>query len=238
MAMKTTSSEEKLLRLENEELRSRLNEAEETLSAIRNGEVDAIVVARPVGGEQVFTMATAETPYRTIVEEMNEGAVSLSNDGTILFCNRRCAELFALKPEHILGSNFIRFVAKNDRPKFQALMKTSPTKKCNGIISCLIQNSNPLHFLLSFSPIPSDNLGDICIMISDVSELKQMEIELRRSRDTLEQKVRERTKELTDSNDELAESRLALLNMMEDILEAKKSVEDSNARLSKDGINL
>ncbi|MEI6435666.1 MAG: PAS domain S-box protein [Bacteroidota bacterium] len=231
--MKTISTEEKLLRLENEELRSRLTEAEETLNAIRNGEVDAILVDGP-GGDQVFTLASAETPYRIIVEEMNEGAVSISKNGTILYCNRRCAELLALKPEQIVGSKFTRFVAESDRPKFQSLLKTTTGKKCDGIISCLIHKSNPLHFLLSFSPIPSDILGDICIMISDISELKQMEIELRHSRDTLEHKVSERTKELTDANDELTESRLAVLNMMEDIIEAKNSIEDSNTLLSNE----
>ncbi len=64
------------VRLELEELRQRLQEAEETLDAIRNGEVDALVVSGP-SGEKVFTLEGAEHPYRVLVESMNEGAISL-----------------------------------------------------------------------------------------------------------------------------------------------------------------
>jgi hypothetical protein len=63
--------------IENEELHSRLSETEETLLAIRNGEMDAIVVSGKKG-EQVYSLSSAETPYRTFVEEMNEGALTLT----------------------------------------------------------------------------------------------------------------------------------------------------------------
>ena len=52
--------------IELEELRARLEEAESTLSAIRNGEVDALVVSGQ-HGEKVYTLQTAETPYRALV---------------------------------------------------------------------------------------------------------------------------------------------------------------------------
>ena len=55
---------------ENENLRLRLNEAKETLNAIRNGEVDAIVVSGHKG-EQIFTFKGADYAYRILVETMN-----------------------------------------------------------------------------------------------------------------------------------------------------------------------
>ncbi|MGZ9138126.1 MAG: hypothetical protein ACXW4K_11820 [Candidatus Deferrimicrobiaceae bacterium] len=45
------------------ELSARLEEAEETLSAIRAGEVDAVIVAGPTG-DRVFTLEGAEHAYR------------------------------------------------------------------------------------------------------------------------------------------------------------------------------
>jgi hypothetical protein len=48
------------VRLELEELRQRLQEAEETLDAIRNGKVDALVVSGP-SGEKVFTLCANAT---------------------------------------------------------------------------------------------------------------------------------------------------------------------------------
>src|SRR2546430_9186154 len=73
------------------ELRHRLKTAEETLRAIRAGEVDAIVVAR-ARGEHVITLAGTELAYRILFDQMNEGAVTLTRDGTIAYCNRRSEE--------------------------------------------------------------------------------------------------------------------------------------------------
>ncbi|MDZ7634006.1 MAG: hypothetical protein U5L72_06015 [Bacteroidales bacterium] len=70
-----TRTKEQLI-IENKELQLRLLETEEALAAIRSGEVDAIVVPGR-GGEQVYSISSAETPYRTFIEEMDEGAVTL-----------------------------------------------------------------------------------------------------------------------------------------------------------------
>ena len=51
-------------------LRTRLAEAEETLRAIRTGEVDTVVVAGKEG-PQVFTLKGAEHAYRMLIESMN-----------------------------------------------------------------------------------------------------------------------------------------------------------------------
>src|SRR3954451_8562455 len=88
--------------VELEELRNRLREAEETLSAIRNGEVDALVVSGP-GGDQVFSLKGAEQPYRVFVEQMQQGALTLAPDGTILFCNRRFAEFIKMPLQRVIG---------------------------------------------------------------------------------------------------------------------------------------
>ena len=89
---------EKRLLLENMELRERLKETEETLEAIRNGEVDAIVVSGSAG-EKIFSISSAETPYRVILEEMNEGALVISETGVILYCNNRFSEMIGVQPE-------------------------------------------------------------------------------------------------------------------------------------------
>ena len=48
------------LRAENEELRRRLGEAEETLRAIRDGAVDAFVVTPKEGGNHIYTLEGAD----------------------------------------------------------------------------------------------------------------------------------------------------------------------------------
>jgi two-component system phosphate regulon sensor histidine kinase PhoR len=49
-------------------LRRQLEEATDTLRAIRKGEVDAIVVENPEG-PRVYTLETADHPYRIMVEQ-------------------------------------------------------------------------------------------------------------------------------------------------------------------------
>ena len=65
-------------REQSETLRVRLAEAEEMLRAIQQGEIDALVV-EGTGGNQVYTLHSAEEPYRNLVEQMQEGAVVLTS---------------------------------------------------------------------------------------------------------------------------------------------------------------
>lgn len=83
-------------RLEQElaSLRERLAEAEETLHAIGNDEVDAlVVVTRTTGSERVLTLEGSHDGYRHFIETMRDGAITAAEDGTILHANRRFTEL-------------------------------------------------------------------------------------------------------------------------------------------------
>src|SRR5574342_437156 len=95
-------------------LRARLHEAEETLEAIRTGAVDAVVVSGP-GGEQARAFEGATHPYHVLLNAMTDGAALLSPDGTILFGNRRLAEIAHAPLEELPGSRFQRLVAPAER---------------------------------------------------------------------------------------------------------------------------
>src|SRR5258707_330723 len=90
---------------------TRVAELEETLRAIRMGEVDAVVVSGPIG-DQVFTLQGAEHPYRTLVETIDEGAATLSHDGTVLYSNRSFAAIFDVPLEKFIGSPIQSFVSR------------------------------------------------------------------------------------------------------------------------------
>src|SRR3954454_21742230 len=111
----TVQGSDGLLR-ENEDLRHRLEEAEETLRAIRGGEVDAVVVA--AGRERVYTLENPDRPYRLLAEQMPHGAATLSPDGVFLYCNRHFADLLRQPLEALLGQPAHRFVSPSSRPLF------------------------------------------------------------------------------------------------------------------------
>ena len=73
-------------------LTSRLAVAEETLRAIRTGEVDSVMVAGKEDS-QVFTLEGAEHAYRVLIECMNEGALTLTAKGVILYANQCFARM-------------------------------------------------------------------------------------------------------------------------------------------------
>src|SRR5580658_4535185 len=110
------------VRLELEELRQRLQETEETLEAIRSGEVDALVVSGP-SGEKVFTLEGAEHPYRVLVESMNEGAISLSRDCIILYCNSAFARMVNVPLDQIRGREVCEFVPPKEHEALKRLVK-------------------------------------------------------------------------------------------------------------------
>lgn len=103
------------------ELEARLREAEETLDAIRNGDVDAVVVGGP-SGQKVYTLKNADRPYRVLIEQMQEGAVTLSEDGTVLYCNQRFATIVGSPREKVIGDVVDRFLGRTETESFRRLL--------------------------------------------------------------------------------------------------------------------
>lgn len=103
------------------ELRRRLEEAEETLRAIRRGDVDALIVQTQLG-DKVFLLEGADFPYRSFVEEMRQGALVLDFSGTILYANPQFLSMVAAAGERVLGASFYDFVVPESRPVVEALL--------------------------------------------------------------------------------------------------------------------
>ena len=74
------------------------------IEAIRGGGVDSLVIGPP-GQEQVYTLAGSDRTYRLIVEAMNEGAATLAEDGTILYCNSRLARMLDAPLHEVMGGS-------------------------------------------------------------------------------------------------------------------------------------
>ncbi len=162
---------------ENQQLRARLEELEETLRAIRSGEVDALVVSTS-SGEQIYTLVGADQPYRVMVETMSEGAVMLVQDGTILYCNGRFAELVGTPHEQIIGQSFQNWVAIRDSEKVGMVL----TQAWEGIVHEELElkasDGTCVPAYLSMCPLPESVGMGIATVITDLTELKQTERKL------------------------------------------------------------
>jgi two-component system sensor histidine kinase/response regulator len=160
------------------DLRARLAEANETLSAIRTGEVDAVLVQGPQG-DQLYTLKGADEPYRVLIEEMNQGAVALSADGSILYCNRRFTDLLKTKLEEIVGLAFGAFVAPSERTAFDALLEASRVCGSAGEITLRAGDGNEVPLQLALGPLPAASAAAICLVATDISESHEKEVRLR-----------------------------------------------------------
>ena len=105
-----------------EELEARLREAEALLNAIRRGEVDALVGSGPQG-DRACTLTGTEDTYRIMVEAMNEGAVTLTADGTISYSNASFARMVGLSPDHVCGTAMDRHVLPEDLGCYEELLQ-------------------------------------------------------------------------------------------------------------------
>ena len=159
------------------QLRSRLEELEETLQAIRSGGIDALIVAG-ADGDQVFTLQGAEHPYRVLVESMNEGAATLTASGDMLYANRRFAEMLGIALEQLIGSNLRDRIRNFDLDTFDSTLKFSQSAPQK--LSCDLQSEHgknlPVH--LSLSPMREGDFQGICVIASDLTEQKLREAEL------------------------------------------------------------
>jgi len=172
--MATANNPQKDLLAENENLRIRLEEAEETLRAIGSGEVDAFVVSGPEG-EQVFTLKGAEQPYRVLVETMNEGAATLAADGTILYCNNRLAGMLQIPMERIIGSQLGSYVAPVDRPLFMARLGMC-TEECNKDEIVMITGTGvSVPVLISCCAADISSNRNISLVVTDLTQHKRNE---------------------------------------------------------------
>jgi PAS domain S-box-containing protein len=161
--------------IENRELHARLFEIEEALAAIKNGEVDAIMVSGSKG-EQVYSVSSAETPYRTFIEEMNEGAVTLTKEGTILYCNPRFADIVQSPYEKVVGSSLKRFINPEDNTKLTNFLAQS-THNMHDVL--IVSLTNTVYLRLSIHLLPPYLQGDNYLLIAtDISDLKKKENEL------------------------------------------------------------
>lgn len=103
------------------ELRERLEEAEDVRRAISRGEVDAFVVA-PGGSGRVLLLANAYQRYRQLVERMQQGAVTATASGHILFANQRFSDMLGVPLAQLYTAPLESYVALGDRARLSAFL--------------------------------------------------------------------------------------------------------------------
>jgi PAS domain S-box-containing protein len=158
-----------------ENLRARLHDAEETLRALRSGEIDAIISAGR-GRERVFTLEGADRPYRLMVETMSEGAVTLSPEAVILYSNRGFAELIKEDLTRVIGVPASKFVVPSDREKFERMVRRARTGAATEFISLAPADGLPIPTRITMHSLGADGPEGISAVLTDLTEVKKREM--------------------------------------------------------------
>ena len=111
-----------------ESLRVQLHEAEELRHAISHGHVDAFVVGTTDDSKRVLMLSGAYARYRQLVEEMQQGAVTVSRSGEIVFANHAFAAMLGLAPVDIFRVPLARYLTTADAGEAATLLQPHPGK--------------------------------------------------------------------------------------------------------------
>ena len=161
-------------------LRARLSEAEETLRAIRNGEVDTMV-GTDKKNRQVFSLESADHAYQMLIESMNEGALTLTTDKMILYANQCFAKMVRRPLEQVIGTSFKQFLAVADRRPLRALLKSAGKTGSKVQLVLHAGNGSRIPVLISIRPLASDGgkLVTVGMVVTDMTEARRNEELLR-----------------------------------------------------------
>jgi two-component system cell cycle sensor histidine kinase/response regulator CckA len=157
----------------------RLAEAEESLRAIGAGEVDAFVLGDGDGGRRVFTLATADRPYRMFVENMREGAATISSTGLILFANQRLAELLSCSRDSIVGASLARFLPGDASTGWDRIRDAGGNASTSEL-DLIDADGRVVAVLVGTSPLEMDGEVLTCVTFTDLRAQKAQEHEIAR----------------------------------------------------------
>ncbi len=182
---------------ENADLRARLEEAQDTLRAIREGEVDALVVYS-LEGERIYTLKGADHSYRILVETISEGTVTLSPDGEILYANQQMATMLGRRLEQIIGSTIFSFIPPNELGNFRTLLAQAKKGVSRGELFLEKGDGLLVMTLLSCRSLSLEEVPEaVCLVAMDLTGLKVTETALKES----EQKLRLLTSQLLNAQE-------------------------------------
>jgi PAS domain S-box-containing protein len=109
---------------------------------------------------------------------MNEGAITLSAEAIILYCNRRFAEMLGRSAESLMGRTICDVVVPTDRDECTRMLELAKTVPTEGEIMLERADGTSIPVHLTLSPLPLEGAAVVCGVVTDLTEHKH-NVELR-----------------------------------------------------------
>ncbi|MCD0487649.1 PAS domain S-box protein [Pedobacter sp. MC2016-14] len=176
---------EELLKLL-EEAEYKLEEANDTLEAIRLGEIDALIL-KGDDGHAIFTLKTADHSFRIFIEQMSEGAITLNKEGIILYANSSFATIVGLPLEKVVGHSIDRFIQAADALRWSDILFNAWSQQTKVELEIIGATDNTIPVLLSLKMLELNEGLALSIIISDLTLQKENERVLKQKNEQLEE---------------------------------------------------
>jgi two-component system phosphate regulon sensor histidine kinase PhoR len=164
-------AQQNALQLDLEQTKESLEEATDTIEAIRTGEIDALVI-QGTDGHQIYTLKSADQTYRIFIEQMTQGAITINRNGIILYSNSQFALLINQPLEKVIGQSFFNYVSHHDIKRCENMIE----KAWDNVVSKgeldLSADEVALPVLLSLKTLDLDEGTSLSIIITDLGGQK------------------------------------------------------------------
>ena len=167
------------------------------IEAIRTGCVDAFVVEER-DGHIVYTLQSADLPYSTLVQRMQQGAAMLNSNGEIIYCNDSFAALLGISSEALIGVCVRDLAHADDKDAAQALLQTLGMHSAEGEVRLRKTDGSVLPVKLSLSPLSRDG-AIFGVLVNDLTTEKSNAELVARIQHLQDEERRNLARELHDS---------------------------------------
>lgn len=144
--------------------------------------------------------------HKILFEAIREGLIIVDNTGHIIDVNKPGTEMFGYQDRELIGKKIEVLVPMKSRTaheKYRSNYHSEPTTRLMGSnlkLDGVRKDGKEFPVQVSLNPFKSKS-GDqyIVALVSDITERRENEVKLKKLRESLEQKVKERTQELKES---------------------------------------
>lgn len=218
-------------------LRARLAVAEETLRAIRAGEVDAVVVTGAMGS-LVYTLQGADQAYRGLIESMNEGALTLTPDLMVLYANQGFASMAKSPLNMIMGRSLGRFLSTRDREMLHRATRHGQSATCRVQLHLLAGDRSQVPVGISIRTLAQvgSSKATIGMVVTDMSQARRSEDLLRAlTKRAVQVHESERGQVATDLHDNITQVLCSILTRCQ-VFAQRSSARGGTARYTAEAI--
>ena len=157
-----------------DEMQERVRHLEEALSAIGDGGVDAVLIGEPEKG-RVYTLESADRPYRVIVESMGEGAATVSERGVILFANPQLAHIVGVSRDSMIGRDITAYVGADQQSALALLLGPKATETRQAELKIARPDGTEVPFLVAVTDLDIEGALVRCLVLTDLTMHKRVE---------------------------------------------------------------